>query len=100
MMASDRTPSSSGLTPETVDTLRATLRRALSQGRYGPDLGDVLVRAAAEARASRVPPEQLLITLKGIWHSLPEMNAGASPELATPLLQELISRCIEQYYAG
>jgi hypothetical protein len=98
-MAPDRTPSSSGLTPETVDALRSTLRHALSQGRYGADLGDVLIRAAAEARAASVPPEQLLITLKGIWHSLPEVTAAASPDHATPLLQELISRCIEQYYA-
>lgn len=100
MMAFERTPSSSGLSAETVDALRETLGRASTRGRYDEELRDVLVRAAAEARAARIPPEQLLITLKSIWYSLPEIVSGAASDQGTPLLQELISRCIEQYYAG
>ena len=44
-------------------------------------------------------PEQLLVTLKDLWFSLPELTANTGSDVENVLLQELISRCIKEYYA-
>jgi hypothetical protein len=97
MMAFDRTPAPQ-LDAETVDSLRSVMDRALRRGNHGNELQDVLTRAAAEARDKAIPPEQLLIIMKDLWHSLPELRRTTDSEKQTELLQELISRCIERYY--
>lgn len=98
MMAFDRTPSP-GLDRETLDSLRAVMDRALQRSNHGNELQDVLTRAAAEARDKSIPPEQLLIIMKDLWHSLPELRRTTDSDRQIELLQELISRCIERYYA-
>lgn len=97
MMAFERIPTAA-LDPGTVTALRDVLGRAAREGRHDAELGDVLERAAAEARERGVQAEQLLILLKGVWRSLPEVNAADDDDGQKALLQELISRCIEQYY--
>lgn len=97
MMAFDRTPTPR-LETETLDSLRSVMDRALQRGNHGNELQDVLTRAAAEARNKAIPPEQLLIIMKDLWHSLPELRRTTDSERQTELLQELISRCIERYY--
>lgn len=96
MMAFDRTPTPR-LETATLDSLRAVMDRALRRGNHGNELQDVLSRAASEARDKAIPPEQLLIIMKELWHSLPEIRA-TDTDRQTELLQELISRCIERYY--
>jgi hypothetical protein len=97
MMAFDRTPSPR-LDAETLDSLRVVMDRALRRGNHDSELHQVLTRAAAEAREKAIPPEQLLIIMKDVWHSLPELRRAPDTERQTELLQELISRCIERYY--
>jgi predicted component of type VI protein secretion system len=62
-------------------------------------LHDLLCRAADEARTKGIHAEHLLILLKDIWYGLPELNAVAATEHENTLLQQLISRCIQEYYA-
>jgi hypothetical protein len=99
MMAFDRTPSSPQLDPGTVTALRTALSASIPRGDLPPDLHDLLCRAADEARGKGIAAERLLLLLKDIWHSLPEVAGAASRDAENALLQQLISRCIEAYYS-
>ena len=99
MMAFDRSPSMPNLEPKTVEAIRATLARSVSQGNHADDLRELLCTAAEEARAKGIPAERLLVILKDIWYSLPAVAAATSTGAENTLLQELISRCIQEYYA-
>jgi hypothetical protein len=99
MMAFDRTPESSGLDPQTIADLRATLQTSADRGAHGDELRDVLCRAADEARRKGLHAERLLVVLKDIWFSLPPIAGASSIDTSHTLLQELVSRCIHEYYA-
>ena len=77
MMAFERTPASNDLDPQTIADLRAALEKSANRGTHGDELRDVLCRAAAEARRKGIQAEQLLVVLKDIWYSMPQI-AGAS----------------------
>lgn len=99
MMAFDRTPSLPTLDPSTVTALRAALSRSVAQGNHADDLRQLLCHAADEARTKGIQAERLLIILKDIWYSLPEVVNAPTSDVENALLQELISRCIQEYYA-
>jgi hypothetical protein len=99
MMAFDRTPSAPNLDPATIEGLRAVLARSVLRGTHSDDLHALLVGAAVEARDKGLQAEQLLLVLKQLWYSLPEVTGAASADVENRLLQELISRCIRAYYA-
>ena len=100
MMAFDRTPSPTAtLDPRTVAELRAILGRSVIERNHTDGLRDLLCRATEEAREKGIRAEQLLIILKEIWYSLPEVVSATSADVETALLQDLVSRCIHEYYA-
>jgi hypothetical protein len=99
MMAFDRTPSPPTLDPQTIEALRAALARSVAQGNHADDLHQLLCKAAEEARAKGILAERLLVILKEVWYSLPEVAKSKSAAAENALLQELISRCIQEYYA-
>ena len=99
MMAFEKTPSSPRLEPKTTEALRAALARSITNGNHQDDLRDVLCQTAAEARDKGIRAEHLLIALKDIWFSLPEFTSKTPTDVDNALLQELISRCIQEYYA-
>src|SRR5687768_9133904 len=99
MMAFDRSSSHPALDPTTVTELRASLARAAQTGDHGEELKGLLVRAAADARQKGIQAEQLLIMLKDIWYSLPHLSMQPGNDVQTRLLQQLIARCIHEYYA-
>lgn len=99
-MAFDRTPSSTVLDPAILADLRVALNQSLESGSHGDKLKGLLVRAAADARQKNVQAEQLLLALKGVWYSLPGLAALPGNEVQARLLQELIARCVQEYYAS
>ena len=99
MMAFDRTPSAPTLEPKTVEAIRVALTRSVAQGNHADDLRDLLCNAAEEARAKGIQAERLLVILKDLWYSLPAVAKAKSSGAENALLQELISRCIQEYYA-
>jgi hypothetical protein len=99
MMAFERTPSRPSLEPETVEALRSALATSVTQGNHVDNLRDLLCRTAADARSKGMQAEQLLVTLKEIWYTMPEVASAPSTAVENTLLQELISRCIQEYYA-
>lgn len=100
MMAFDRTPGPHSLDPATINELRAALTQSLENGSHGEELKVVLARCASEARQKGILAEQLLLVLKDVWYSLPQVSHQAGNEVQTRLLQQLIARCIQQYYAN
>jgi hypothetical protein len=100
MMAFDRTPSNAVLDPAVIAEMRAVLSRSLESGNHGSELRGLLTRAASEARQRGILAEQLLIALKDVWYSLPQLSAQPNNEVQTRLLQELIARSISEYYSS
>jgi glycerol-3-phosphate O-acyltransferase len=99
MMAFDRTSTRPALEPETVHALRTALATSVAQGNHVENLRNLLCHAASDARAKGMQAEQLLVTLKEIWYSMPEVTNAPTAAVENTLLQELISRCIQEYYA-
>lgn len=99
MMAFDRTPSRPSLDPQITEALRKALATSVVQGNHVDNLRELLCRAAADARSKDVQAEQLLLILKDIWYALPEVAGAASRDVENALLQEMISRCIQEYYS-
>lgn len=99
MMAFDRTPSSAGLEPQTLEALRDALARSIRDGNHTNDLRTILCQAAGDARSKGIQAERLLLILKDIWYSLPGVAGVATAPGQNHLLQELISRCIQEYYS-
>jgi hypothetical protein len=100
MMAFDRTPGPQSLDVATISELRTVLTRSLENGSHGDDLKAVLAKCAIEARQKGILAEQLLLALKDVWYSLPQVSHQAGNEMQTRLLQQLIARCIQEYYAN
>ena len=100
MMAFEKTPSSARLDGSTVEALRAALARSITTGNHEATLRGLLCQTAAEAREKGIQAEHLLIALKDIWFSLPELVDRSANDVDNALLQELISRCIQEYYAA
>jgi hypothetical protein len=86
------------LDPATTAELRVVLGRSLRTGNHDGELKALLSRAAEEARERGLLAEQLLLSLKNVWHSLPQVSAQTGSDTQTRLLQQLVTRCIEEYY--
>jgi hypothetical protein len=100
MMAFDRTPGPKALDAAMVSELRAALLQSLESGSHGEELRDILARSASGAKRNGVLAEQLLVELKDIWYSLPQLSPQPASDVQTRLLQQLIARCIQEYYAS
>jgi hypothetical protein len=99
MMAFDRTPGNTVLDPALAAEMRAVLSRSVASGNHDGDLKALLARAAADARQRGILAEQLLIALKDVWYSIPQLSSQTSSEVQSRLLQELIARSIQEYYS-
>ena len=99
MMAHDssHTPRG-GLAEETTDAVRAALVRYLKAPGSSADLRTALNQMADEARTKAILPEHLLVALKQLWSSLPEVRAVGDSEEQTKMLQRVVTMCIREYY--
>lgn len=76
-------------------------RNALSAYLRSSDLHGLqsaLTIMSSEAREKDVLPEQLLVTLKDLWGSLPEVRQIADQREKTQMLQRVVTICIKEYY--
>jgi hypothetical protein len=101
MMAHDssNTPSSR-LDDETVSAVRNALRAYLRDSNEPSALQVSLLMMASEARARTILPEQLLIVLKDVWNSLPEVRSMTDTRQQIGLLQRVVTMCIKEYYSA
>ena len=101
MMAHDSSsPPPSRLDDDTVAAVRDALRAYLSNPAHTAPLQSALVRVSAEARERALLPEQLLVVLKGIWGTLPEVRAMTDAAEQVRLLQRVVTMCIKEYYSA
>ena len=98
-MASEPTRSVPELDPHTVEAMRTSFAESISLGRHSDALGDLLCRATREARDKGIEAERLLVTVKDVWYGLPRSARNTLTDQEHRLLQELVSRCIQEYYS-
>jgi hypothetical protein len=82
-----------------VTALRSALQSHLRASAPAASLGHVLRVMSAEARRSDVPVQQLLIAIKSAWSSIPEARQGARTGLRDDMLDQIVTLCIEEFYA-
>ena len=101
MMAHDSsgTPSSR-LEDETVSAVRHALREYLRESGDSAVLRASLLRMASEARSRAILPEQLLIVLKDVWNTLPEVRSMSDSREQIGMLQRVVTMCIKEYYSA
>jgi hypothetical protein len=100
MMAHDSSPGPNALPEETIESVRAALVRYVGAPTSGDELGVALRHMAAEARDRSMLPEQLLVVLKDIWHSLPSVRNMSDATDQVRLLQRVVTMCIKEYYSA
>lgn len=98
MMAHDMSPTPPSLDNETISAMRNALAEYVRNGERSPLLGKTLQRVAAEARQKGISAEHLLIVLKNLWSSLPEVRDVGEPLEREKLKQRIVTACIEEYY--
>lgn len=102
MMQPDTGPMSpNALAQEAVESVRTALERYVETltADPAPELRSALHVLAQDARAKGVPPEHLLVTLKGVWQSLPTVEKARDHAEQTRVLQRVVTICIKEYFA-
>ncbi|HKH90203.1 MAG TPA: hypothetical protein VKA54_00295 [Gemmatimonadaceae bacterium] len=100
MMAHDSSPPPSRLDDESLNAVRLALRAYLRDAENSSALQSALLLVATEARTRDILPEHLLVTLKELWSTLPEVRAIADADEQVRLLQRVVTMCIREYYNG
>ncbi len=101
MMANDSSPASpSRLDDDTVAAVRTALRGYLANTTDTAALQAALVALSAEARQRSMLPEQLLVVLKEIWGTLPEVRGMSDVGEQVRLRQRVVTMCIKEYYSA
>jgi hemoglobin-like flavoprotein len=98
MMAHDMSPTPPTLDEATISAVRASLSEFARHGDSPTQLRDALRQFAADARSKGISAEHLLIVLKNLLSSLPEMRNLTEQSARDALKQRIITVCIEQYY--
>jgi hypothetical protein len=64
-----------------------------------PEVTALLRKVARQAQADGIRPEQLLVIFKETWNSVTESLRPGSPEQYERIRQNLVTLCIQAYYA-
>ncbi len=101
MMAPDSSQSPPGrLDDVSLDAVRLALRGFLRDPEDTSALQAALLALSTEARARDILPERLLVALKEVWGTLPEVRALTDAGEQVRLLQRVVTLCIREYYGG
>ena len=100
MMAFDSSPTPpSRLDDATVGAVREALRHYLGDGSDPSALQSTLRQMSTEARAKDLRAEQLLVVLKDVWSTLPEVRGMTDSTAQIRTLQRVVTMCIKEYYS-
>ena len=100
MMAHQSGDTPPRLAEETLATVREALGRSLDGGAAGDDLRLALRSMAREARDRGLRAEQILVVLKELWGTIPQVRRASGREQQTALLQRAVTLCINEYYTS
>jgi len=90
----------SPLSDATMQELRVALGEQLKNpDRPIPQVTELLRTVAREARDKGIQPEELLVTFKETWQSISESVHSKSPDQTERIRQNLVTLCIQAYYA-
>ena len=80
--------------------LRTALTEQLKRPeRPTPELVNLLKKVASEGREKGIRPEELIVIFKQLWNSLAESLRPQNPEQQERVRQNLVTLCIQAYYA-
>lgn len=100
MMAHDSLSEEPVLEARTLAALDAVLRRYLAANGSIDEVEPALREVAAEARQKQMRAEHLLLVLKDVWYSLPNVSQMQDRAAQDAALQRIVSCCIRAYYSG
>ena len=83
---------------ETLEILRAAIAKHARGEAHDDELRRALSLLAQEAQVKHLRAEELIIALKTLWRSLPEVQQATNRTDQNLLLGRLVSICIEEYY--
>ena len=86
------------LSAETLQVLRAAIAKHACGQAHDDELRHALGRLAREAQTRRMRAEELIIALKALWRTLPEVQQATNRTEQSLLLGRLVSMCIDEYY--
>jgi len=90
----------SALSESTLKELKAALAEQLKQPNGPtPELTRLLKKVGAEARQKNIKPEELIVIFKQLWNSLVESLRPQNTEQQERVRQNLVTLCIQAYYA-
>ena len=90
----------SALSESTLQELKAALAEQMKRPNGPtPELAMLLKRVGAEARQKNVKPEELIVIFKQLWNSLAESLRPQNAEQQERMRQNLVTLCIQAYYA-
>jgi DNA-binding transcriptional MocR family regulator len=110
---SSEPPARGELDPATTEAMRAAIARAIAAAgserfaRATPPeddaaLREALHRVAREARERAIPPERLLVLLKGMWQAASAGQRDAGQEIPRTeqerRLRDFVTLCITEYF--
>ena len=87
------------ISEETLTELRNVLQQRLSGSTGDAELRRVLRNMSEEARAESLHAEQVIVALKRVWESLPEVRRATDRQEQHRLLERVVTLCIQEYYA-
>jgi hypothetical protein len=87
------------ISEETLTALRNALQQRLSGSTGDAELRQVLRNMSDEARAESLHAEQVIVALKRVWESLPDVRRAANRQEQNRLLERVVTLCIQEYYA-
>lgn len=100
MMAHDSSSPRPNLSATAIAGLEEALAAFLADQSDGSSLESALRTLTVEAREKQVHAEQLLIVLKDVWFSLPQIRETPLGGPQNAMLQRVITQCIRQYYSS
>ena len=90
----------SALSESTMQELKSALAEQLKQPNGPtPELTRLLKKVGAEARQKNIKPEELIVIFKQLWNSLVESLRPQNTEQQERVRQNLVTLCIQAYYA-
>jgi hypothetical protein len=84
---------------EAVSALREALRRRVDEEPSDGDLRAAFQRVAGETRAQGLHGEHVVLLLKQLWGELSQTTQRLAPEERRQMLEHLVTRCLDEYYA-
>ena len=88
------------LADSTMKELRTALTEQLKRPeRPTPELTELLKKVAREAHEKDIRPEELIVIFKQLWNSLAESLRPQNADQYERIRQNLVTLCIQAYYA-